>query len=246
MSSPFVGMDPYLEDPRFWPDVHSSLIYCLRAALNQSLPEAFSAGIEERLYISEWDRQVVADAVVTQPKPVAFSGGSAVLDAPIASPFHALRVYEEPIRETFVEIRARGASGRVVTILEVLSLANKEDRRGREAYLRKQQDVLDSEINLVEIDLLRAGRYTLAAPLSHFERTFTAWDYAICLHRARTDASYRDFVVGAWKLGEPLPALPVPLADGYPDLSIDLGAVLARVYEEGNFERRIDYAAPMP
>ena len=214
--------------------------------LNQSLPETFSAGIEERLYISEWDRQVVADVAVARRDPPLASGGTAVLDAPIASPFHALRVYEEPIHETFIEISMRGANGRVVTILEVLSLANKEDRRGREAYLRKQQDVLDSEINLVEIDLLRAGKYTLAAPLSHFERTFTTWDYSICLHRPRTDNSYRDFVVGAWSLNDPLPMLPVPLTEGYPDVSVNLAAILARVYEEGHFDRRIDYAAPMP
>ncbi|MBW3540169.1 MAG: DUF4058 family protein [Planctomycetes bacterium] len=31
MSSPFPGMDPYLEDPAFWPDFHSTFInYCAK------------------------------------------------------------------------------------------------------------------------------------------------------------------------------------------------------------------------
>ena len=30
MPSPFPGMDPWLEAPRIWPDVHNSLIAALR------------------------------------------------------------------------------------------------------------------------------------------------------------------------------------------------------------------------
>lgn len=34
MPSPFPGMDPYLESPDLWPDVHLELIRDIRAALN--------------------------------------------------------------------------------------------------------------------------------------------------------------------------------------------------------------------
>jgi hypothetical protein len=53
MPGPFPGMDPYLENRRFWSDVHHSMIYALRAALNPVLPSEFLARIEERLYIVE-------------------------------------------------------------------------------------------------------------------------------------------------------------------------------------------------
>ena len=38
MPSPFPGMDPYLESPEIFPDVHDSMITYLREALQASLP----------------------------------------------------------------------------------------------------------------------------------------------------------------------------------------------------------------
>ncbi len=46
---------------------------------------------------------------------------------------------------------------RVITVLEILSPANKRTGPGRRAYLRKRRAILDSPTHLVEIDLLRAG-----------------------------------------------------------------------------------------
>ncbi|MGZ3485541.1 MAG: DUF4058 family protein, partial [Isosphaeraceae bacterium] len=37
MPSPFPGMDPYLEEPGLWPDVHHELISETRALLNTIL-----------------------------------------------------------------------------------------------------------------------------------------------------------------------------------------------------------------
>ena len=70
-------------------------------------------------------------------------------------------------REIFVEIRTKAPDDqeRVVTTIEVLSLANKTPgEKGRDLYLRKQREVLDGDIHLVEIDLLRGGTHTTAAP----------------------------------------------------------------------------------
>ena len=36
---------------------------------------------------------------------------------------------------------------------------------GRGLYLRKQREILESDVNLIEIDLLRAGMHTAAVPL---------------------------------------------------------------------------------
>jgi uncharacterized protein DUF4058 len=39
MPSPFPGMDPYLEAPDIWPDLHEALAGEMRAELNLLLPQ---------------------------------------------------------------------------------------------------------------------------------------------------------------------------------------------------------------
>ena len=52
MPSPFPGMDPYLEDPRFWRNAHARLIADMQAQLNPRLRPNYLAMIEERVYIA--------------------------------------------------------------------------------------------------------------------------------------------------------------------------------------------------
>src|SRR5262249_38963893 len=48
MPSLFPGMDPYLEAPDIWPDLHDALAGEIRAALNNSLPAPYYARLEMR------------------------------------------------------------------------------------------------------------------------------------------------------------------------------------------------------
>ena len=41
MPSPFPGMDPFLEHPEVFPDLHDSLGATLRESLNARLPEPY-------------------------------------------------------------------------------------------------------------------------------------------------------------------------------------------------------------
>jgi len=50
MPSPFPGMDPYLEDPGLWPDVHHELISTARHTLTERLRPKYSVRIEDRVY----------------------------------------------------------------------------------------------------------------------------------------------------------------------------------------------------
>ena len=43
-----------------------------------------------------------------------------------------------------------------------------------------------------------------------------------------------------------LPVLPVPLRDPDPDAALDLGAVVASVYERGGYADVLDYSQPPP
>src|SRR5262249_53343532 len=55
MPSPFPGMDPYLETPDLWPDVHHGLISQIQADLNATIRPAYVARVELRVYLSEED-----------------------------------------------------------------------------------------------------------------------------------------------------------------------------------------------
>jgi len=71
----------------------------------------------------------------------------------------------DEVREPFLQIFSRLEGERLVTTVEVLSPSNKTPGSpGRDLYLRKQREVLGSQTNLVEIDLLRGGEHTTAVP----------------------------------------------------------------------------------
>ena len=68
--------------------------------------------------------------------------------------------------EPYLEIYARSEGGdRLITAIEVLSRTNKTvGGPGRQKYLEKQREILDGQVHLVEIDLLRGGAHTTAVP----------------------------------------------------------------------------------
>ena len=51
MPSPFPGMDPYLEHPALWPDVHQRLIVALADALGPPLRPRYRVAVDERVYV---------------------------------------------------------------------------------------------------------------------------------------------------------------------------------------------------
>lgn len=59
-------------------------------------------------------------------------------------------------QERYLEIREVGTAT-VVTVVEVLSPKNKRSGEGKVKYDAKRQNILNSNANLVEIDLLRTG-----------------------------------------------------------------------------------------
>jgi hypothetical protein len=240
MPSPFPGMDPYLEDPTRWPGVHSGLIASARAALNRVLPEGFAADTGERLYVETADRSIYPDVVVGRNQG-ARQGRRSV---GVATAPWVISAPPDEVRESFVEIVAVPGR-RVVTVLEVLSPANKSpNSEGARLYRQKQRELIGSEINLVELDLLRAGEHTVAAPLTMLQRK-GHWNYLACLHRP---VRRWEFEVWPATLAEPLPTIHVPIGKGEEAVELNLQAVLDRTYDEGAYPRLIDYsrAAPGP
>src|SRR5262249_49498233 len=89
-----------------------------------------------------------------------------------------IRVPRDERGEVFLEIYARHDSGeQLVCSIEVLSPSNKAPgETGRDLYLRKQREILQSQVHLVEIDLLRAGVHTTAVPRNHLMARAGAFD----------------------------------------------------------------------
>ena len=246
MPSPFPGMDPYLEQPALWPGVHQGIITYARAALNALLPPHYVADIGERLYVVQPDRSIYPAVVVVEPPSTApfperqREGTTALLSS---DPPWVLTVESVEVREVFVEILSVGDASQVVAVIEVLSPSNKTaNSEGRQLYLTKQQEILRSPTHLIEIDLLRSGEPTVAAPRERLiERG--VWDYLVCLHRGGQPGRYE---VWATTVRQRLPRIRVPLAHGEPDVVLDVQAVFDRCYDEGAYARRLNYQRDPP
>ncbi|MGV3720943.1 MAG: DUF4058 family protein [Actinomycetota bacterium] len=241
MPSPFPGMDPYLEAPDIWPTAHFWLMGGLAEQLKALLPTDVIVSVEERLYLT-WpdDLPTVSHSLITPDVTLkggngpGATAGTAVLSRPI----HVRAPIPDVVRERYLEIRDLRAHDQVLTVLEVLSPANKRTGPGRAAYLEKRLAVLSSDTSLVEIDLLRAGERmpVLDAPQTPGYRVF------VSPADTRPDAELYPFT-----LRDPLPHFGVPVRTSADAVPVDLGAILATAYERGSFAQRLDYsAAPQP
>jgi hypothetical protein len=241
MPSPFPGMDPYLESPRLWPDVHHSLISAIRAQLNPQLRPKYVARVEERVYVSdEGDpgrRAIVPDVHVVERRGDRIAGAAASSVANVAEPVPVVELLEQEVHEPFVEILS--ASGRdVVAVIEVLSPANKtRGARGRDEYEAKRRQVMHSGTHLVEIDLLRQGDPVFAG------QAVPAHDYGVYLSRAVEGTRERRGLFWPILLRQRLPAVHIPLRAADADVAVDLQAVLDAIYDEASYDADLDYRA---
>src|SRR5689334_18576778 len=104
MTSPFPGMDPYLE--RRWRDVHASLIQCARERLNQLLPADLAARTEDRVYVEssgELVRGIHPDVRVSEQQPPPGMSAPETSNLAVAQPI-MLELDLEPVTEHFIEI----------------------------------------------------------------------------------------------------------------------------------------------
>ncbi len=243
MPSPFPGMDPFLEHPVIFPDLHDALCAELRSAINAVLPGRYYAGLASRVWVEESDRYVEPDIHVLSARgsrgEFTDSGGIAIQDEVGSKPKPILiQIPHDEFRESMVEIYADSGE-RLVTHIEVLSLSNKRaGSDGRELYLKKQREILGSEVHLIEIDLLRGGEPTIAIPAESLNRKAGPHDYRICLHRYNRKLDYYAYPI---LLPERLPEIAIPLLPGDPDVHVDLQDVLATCYRTGRYEVRVRY-----
>ncbi|MGB0388801.1 MAG: DUF4058 family protein [Ardenticatenaceae bacterium] len=241
MPLPFPGMDPYLERRTLWTDVHLTLINTIRLALVPALAPRYYVAAEERTYISASGPNDSSNlvgypdvAVIGPPQPIT----STTNHSPLAVMDYPLTVKtptSTQVRQRYLEIKDT-EDDKVITVIEVLSPKNKRGREGRGRYDKKRQKVLDSESNLVEIDLLRGGKPHSITPLpkSHYRLLVSrAWQ--------RPRAYLYHFSVR-----DPIPELPIPLQRHEHEPKLALGTLLAEIYDQVRYDLRIDYTAAPP
>lgn len=256
--SPFPGMDPYLESPDIWPDFHDALAATLRSMLNMLLPAPYYARLQKRPELgvvmgSGVSHRIVPDVSVLHYPPQKQSGsliresGLVVLDQPRteATAGIEVRIQTDPLQHHFVEILDAERGHKLVTLIEIVSPSNKHPGTDRRAYETKQAEILNSEANLIELDLLRSGQRLLPYPELAAAVDSLAPDYLVLLNRSRLRRDdWMDYTLYPIRLLEPLPCIPVPLAGADPDVLLDLQVAMNRVYREGPYRRAIDYTRP--
>ncbi|MEH1824955.1 MAG: DUF4058 family protein [Nostoc sp.] len=234
MGNPFPGMNPYLEQPELWHQVHNRLIVAVADDLTPQISPKYRVFIEERVYTSVDDILLVGIADVAVANRNTTDTSTTLITAKLTEPSKVKVPIPEQVTERFLEVRTT-QSKEVVAVIEILSPKNKRSKEGRAAYENKRQKILASATNLVEIDLLRQGE---SMPVLGA----TATDYSILVSHSynRPDAD-----LYAFDLKNPIPVFPVPLRQGEPEPIVDLQRLLNEIYERARFDLAIDYSQPL-
>ena len=234
MPSPFPGMDPYLESPQVWPDFHSRFINVMSEQLVPLVRPRYSVRIEERVYL-EFEPEG-REGPIRPDLTLSDRGDGSAAPAPRSSttavPVKVAVVVPDEVREVALVIRHLELQ-RVVTVVELLSPSNKRSRSvGRDTYLEKRNAVLKSPAHLMEVDLLRGGE---RMPM---REELPAGDYHVILSR---EEKRPDCDVYSWSVRDPLPEIPIPLAEDDPDISLSFQSVLDTVYERAGYDYTVNY-----
>ena len=243
MPSPFPGMDPYLEHPDFWPEVHHWLITLIAETLVPQVRPKYRVAIEKRIYeITQPEESSNGNSLLVGIPDVSIHRQSAQqpltnpsTTAVVAQPQTVILPMPEQVKQAYLEIREM-QTGQVVTALEILSPVNKRPGEGRNTYIQKRQRILSSLTHIVEIDLLRGWQTmpVLGSP--------TPGDYRILISHSERRPSADWYAID---LTESLPTLPIPLLSKDELATVDLQTLLTAVYDRGGFDYILDYSRPL-
>jgi hypothetical protein len=234
MQNPFPGMNPYLEQPELWHQVHNRLIIAIADELTPQIAPQYRVSIEERIYTCVDEMLLVGIADVAVGASSSPGSRTMLAQKKFAEPCKVQVPMPEEVTERYLEVRST-QQNQVITVIEILSPKNKRSKEGRIAYESKRQKILGSSTHLVEIDLLRQGE---SMPILGSMKA----DYQILVSRAsnRPDADLYSF-----NLEQSIPRLPIPLRVGEPEPVVDLQQLLNEVYTRARFDLAIDYSQPV-
>jgi len=246
MAYRFPGMDPYIEEHELWPGFHQNLAVECQGQLNARLGEGYYADLNIWTVSEEFS---ISTAHTTYPDVGIFDKGRDVAEVAEAYAVSNNQPRAAPVRRVvrlIIDVKLfavriyRTHSAELVTSIEILSPANKR-APGLSKYREKRLGLMDSQVHLVEIDLLRGGerpgREVCQPPIDT--------DYILLVNRYVEED---DRVSEIWPaaMNEPLPIIPIPLRAPDADVMLDLNTAIRAVYVRGVYERRINYSKPVP
>lgn len=238
MPSPFPGMDPYLE--RYWREVHKRLVIYAGDQLQERLPPQLGARVEERVILEQESgavRDIYPDIYVVEHQRPAVDTQEAAPSAVVEEKPLRITLLKERRTEGYIEIVDVASGNRLVTTIEFLNPTNKLPGDDRRQYRQKQRKVKRAGANLVEIDLTRRGRWTMAIPRNDVPPSHRT-TYRICVWRAGHLGCYDVYRV---PLLSPLPPIDIPLRRMDADVRLDLQPLVDRCYDMGRYD--FDYRA---
>ncbi|MGL6075855.1 MAG: DUF4058 family protein [Fimbriiglobus sp.] len=231
MPSPFPGMDPYLELPSLWTSIHTRLLVGISNYLKPQMPKGFRVDVEQYVrlelrddfssYKPDLSVRVTDSKNDTQPRREYQPGSTIKLTRPKRSQ-----------RKRFVKV-VDLSNNSIVTVIEVLSYSDKSTREDGRRYRLKRVEFMESGLNFVEIDLLRAGRRPIKKP--------EVRDYYALVSRS---TEYPKAEIWDLSILEPLPVIPIPVSPLLPEPVLDLQAVLAKLDDEGGYSESFNYRIP--
>ena len=140
MSSPFPGMDPYLEG-YIWPDVHHELSSAIKARIVAQISSDYVARVNTYSFVDTAPQEDVG-----------------ILYPDVEASFEPIEV-----RIPVIEIFDRKGNN-LITAIEILSPVNKR-KPGLEPYRAKRIRLREAGVNFLEIDLIRRGERPFPHPL---------------------------------------------------------------------------------
>ncbi len=241
MNSPFPGMNPYLE--QHWLDLHARLVLYACDQLEDQLPDNLIARVEERVVLETeepHDYWVFPDVRIAElARRQSSAGRVASSGTAVAEPV-IVPLSPEPATETFINLIDPEGKDRLITVIEILSLANKLLGPGQREYRQKQEKLQRRGVNLVEIDLLRRGHRVILAPVARLGRRLRT-TYQACVWRAAKPDQCEVYRI---PLRSPLPKIKIPLRSKDKDIFLDLQAIVGQAYRKGRYGATLDYSEP--
>ncbi|PZO13080.1 MAG: hypothetical protein DCF25_16585 [Leptolyngbya foveolarum] len=237
MPSPFPGMNPYLENPGMWAEVHNRLIVAISIALAPALHPKYYAAIDKRTYLDTPEDSIligIPDVSIASERNLENRSISKQSTLTLSQPEVVTLPFPEEVTERYLEIR-EAKTNAVITAIEILSPKNKKKGEGKTTYLEKRQRVLSTQTHFIEIDLLRGQ-----PPMPVISKNHT--DYRILVSRSNTRPKAELY---GFNLFDPIPTFAVPIQSGDTEPQLDLKKLIDEVYDQSGYGFRLDYQQPV-
>jgi len=236
VNNPFPGMNPWLEHPALWHDVHFRLIAALARYLSPLLSPCYFVAVESQAYIATGfaSSPTVRYPNVSVVQAREMQSRYAVCSQAGLVPYTVEVPVPDVIEETYLQIR-EASTGQVITIIEILSPTNKRPGSGRQKYERKRLEIFSTATHLVEVDLLRDW------PPMPMTGVVVASDYRILVRRG-TQGNQANLY--PFDVRDSMPPFPLPLQADDVEPVVDLSVLLDEVYAEANYALRLNYTQP--